>query len=80
MKRHQIADAVRYIRLGAHDVVSAGSDATAIIDAAAEFYRSQRAADSSSEPWRKHIVGTSKAIMRTIEIIRSGRRAAARPF
>jgi DNA-binding NtrC family response regulator len=65
-----IADAVRYIRLGAHDVISAGSDATAIIDAAVEFHRSQRAADSSNEPWRKHIVGSSKAIMRTIEIIR----------
>jgi DNA-binding NtrC family response regulator len=65
-----IADAVRYIRLGAHDVISAGSDATAIIDAATEFHRSQRAADSSNEPWRKHIVGSSKAIMRTIEIIR----------
>jgi DNA-binding NtrC family response regulator len=65
-----IADAVRYIRLGAHNVISAGSDASAIIEAAAEFHRSQRAADSSNEPWRKHIVGSSKAIMRTIEIIR----------
>jgi DNA-binding NtrC family response regulator len=65
-----IADAVRYIRLGAHDVVSAGSDAATIIEAAAEFHRSQRAADSSNEPWRKHIVGSSKAIMRTLEIIR----------
>jgi DNA-binding NtrC family response regulator len=65
-----IADAVRYIRLGAHDVISAGSDASAIIDAAAEFRRSQRAADSGTESWRKHIVGSSKAIMRTIEIIR----------
>ena len=65
-----IADAVRYIRLGAHDVVSAGSNATAIIEAAVEFHRSQRAADSSNEPWRKHIVGSSKAIMRTLEVIR----------
>jgi DNA-binding NtrC family response regulator len=65
-----VADAVRYIRLGAHDVISAGSDATAIVDAAAEFRRSQRAANSSNEPWRTHIVGSSKAIMRTIEIIR----------
>jgi DNA-binding NtrC family response regulator len=65
-----IADAVRYIRLGAHNVISAGSDAAAIIDAASEFRRSQRAADSSIESWRKHIVGSSKAIMRTIEIIR----------
>jgi DNA-binding NtrC family response regulator len=65
-----IADAVRYIRLGAHNVISAGSNAADIIEAAAEFHRSQRAADASSEPWRKHIVGSSKAIMRTIEIIR----------
>jgi DNA-binding NtrC family response regulator len=65
-----IADAVRYIRLGAHDVVSAGSDATAIIEAAAEFRRSQRAAESSNEAWRAHIVGSSRAIMRTIEVIR----------
>jgi DNA-binding NtrC family response regulator len=65
-----VADIVRYIRLGAHDVVSAGSDAAAIIEAAAEFHRSQRAADSSNEPWRKHLVGSSRAIMRTIEIIR----------
>jgi DNA-binding NtrC family response regulator len=65
-----IADAVRYMRLGAHDVVSAGSDACAIIEDAAEFHRSQRAADASNEPWRKHLVGSSRAIMRTIEIIR----------
>jgi DNA-binding NtrC family response regulator len=65
-----VTDAVRYIRLGAHDVVSAGSDGTSIIEAAAEFHRSQRAADSSNEPWRRHLVGSSRAIMRTIEIIR----------
>src|ERR1019366_7439836 len=47
-----VSDAVRYIRLGAHDVVSAGSDGASIIEAAAEFHRSQRAADSSNEPWR----------------------------
>jgi two-component system NtrC family response regulator len=72
-----VADAVRYIRLGAHDVISAGCDATAVIEAAAEFSRSQRATDSSNEPWREHIVGSSKAIMRTIEIIRlvGGRRS-----
>jgi DNA-binding NtrC family response regulator len=65
-----VADVVRYIRLGAHDVVSAGSDAEAVIEAAAEFRRRQRAADSSTEVWRKHLVGSSRAIMRTIEIIR----------
>ncbi len=65
-----VSDAVRYIRLGAHDVISTGSDAGAILEAAVEFRRSQRAADSSDEPWRKHMVGSSRAIMRTIEIIR----------
>jgi DNA-binding NtrC family response regulator len=72
-----VADAVRYMRLGAHDVVSAGSDATAIIEGAVEFRRSQRAADSSKEAWRKHIIGSSRAIMRTIEVIRlvGGRRS-----
>jgi two-component system NtrC family response regulator len=65
-----IADAVRYIRLGAHDVACAAADPSATIEAAAEFRRSQRAADNSTEPWRSHIVGTSRAIMRTIEVIR----------
>ena len=65
-----VADVVRYIRLGAHDVASASATAEAIIEAAVEYRRSQRAADSSDESWRKHIVGSSRAIMRTIEIIR----------
>jgi len=65
-----VADAVRYIRLGAHDVASSSATAAAIIEAAIEFHRSQRAADSGNESWRKHIVGSSRAIMRTIEIIR----------
>ena len=64
-----VADAVHYIRLGAHDVAT-GAEANAIIEAAAEFCRSQRAADSSAESWRSHIVGSSRAIMRTIEVIR----------
>jgi DNA-binding NtrC family response regulator len=72
-----VADSVRYMRLGAHDVVSAGSNALAIIEAAAEFRRSQRAAEPSHESWREHIVGRSNPIMRTIEIIRlvGGRRS-----
>lgn len=71
-----IADAVHYIRLGAHDVATPAT-AEHIVEAAAEFHRSQRAADSTNEPWRSHIVGSSRAIMRTIEIIRlvGGRRS-----
>ncbi|HVP00633.1 MAG TPA: sigma-54 dependent transcriptional regulator [Bryobacteraceae bacterium] len=65
-----VAEAVRYIRLGAHDVAAAEDTAAAIIDAAVEFHRGRRATDSAAEPWRKHIVGSSRAIMRTIEIIR----------
>jgi DNA-binding NtrC family response regulator len=64
-----VSDAVRYIRLGAHDVASS-VNATQVIEAAAEFRRSQRAADSTNESWRSHIVGSSRAIMRTIEVIR----------
>lgn len=64
-----IADAVHYIRLGAHDVATRAT-AEQVIEAAAEFHRSQRAADSTNESWRSHIVGSSRAIMRTIEIIR----------
>src|ERR1700735_1456976 len=51
-----ISDAVHYIRLGAHDVASA--DPTAIIEAAVEFRRSQRAAESSSESRSSRIGGT----------------------
>ncbi len=64
-----VSDAVRYIRLGAYDVASS-ANAHAVIEAAAEFRRSQRAADFSNESWRSHIVGSSRAIMRTIEVIR----------
>jgi DNA-binding NtrC family response regulator len=64
-----ISDAVRYIRLGAHDVASPANVAQ-VIEAAAEFRRSQRAAHSGNETWRSHIVGSSRAIMRTIEVIR----------
>jgi DNA-binding NtrC family response regulator len=65
-----IADVVRYLRLGAHDVARVEETAAAMIDAAVEFQRGRRAADTCAEPWRKHIVGSSRAIMRTIEIIR----------
>ena len=65
-----VGDAVRYLRLGAHDVVTAGSDANSIFAAAAEFHNSQHRDDSSKESWRSHLIGASRAIQRTIEIIR----------
>jgi DNA-binding NtrC family response regulator len=65
-----VADAVRYLHLGVHDVASSSAHAEAAIEAAVEFRRSQRAADAGDESWRQHIVGSSRAIMRTIEVIR----------
>jgi DNA-binding NtrC family response regulator len=69
-EKASVADAVRYLRLGAHDVVTAGSDADQIFAAAAEFHKSKRGNDSSNESWRSHLIGSSRAIQRTIEIIR----------
>ena len=66
----EIADAVRYVRMGAYDVAGAEADLPAMIDAAIEFRRGQRAAAESEEPWRKFLVGASRAMQRTGDIIR----------
>jgi DNA-binding NtrC family response regulator len=73
-----VADAVRYIRLGAHDV--AGADTAGletVIEGAIEMSRGRREADSQAEPWRKFLVGSSSAMQRTVEVIRlvGGRRS-----
>ncbi|HEX5431614.1 MAG TPA: sigma-54 dependent transcriptional regulator [Bryobacteraceae bacterium] len=74
-----VADAVRYVRAGAHDVASSGSDLRAKVEAAVELRRRQREASASAnaEPWRKFLIGSSRAMERTIGIIRlvSGRRS-----
>ncbi|MCU1336932.1 MAG: sigma54 specific transcriptional regulator, Fis family [Bryobacterales bacterium] len=64
-----VADAVRYMQLGAYDVAGPDDDAIAKIQAAADACRS-RPADDVSEPWRQMLVGTSPAIMRTLDVIR----------
>jgi DNA-binding NtrC family response regulator len=64
-----LADAVRYMQLGAHDVAGPEDDAAAKIEVAAEACRS-RAAEAISEPWREMLVGTSPAIRRTADVIR----------
>jgi DNA-binding NtrC family response regulator len=69
----KIADAVRYLRLGAHDVAQAAADLPALIESAVEFHRGQCAADEaaySEQPWRKFLVGSSRAMLRTTEVIR----------
>lgn len=76
-----VPDAARYVRLGAHDVVGAVADLPAMLESALEFRRGQRAADGSTapmeEPWRKFLVGSSHAMLRTTEVIRlvAGRRS-----
>jgi DNA-binding NtrC family response regulator len=72
-----IPDAVRLLRLGAHDVAGTGANLIAQIEAAVEFRRGQAAADEKEEPWRNFLVGSSRAMRRTKEIIRlvAGRRS-----
>jgi len=65
----RLADAVRYMQLGAYDVAGPEDDAAAKIQAAVEACRS-RAAEAVSEPWREMLVGTSPAIRRTADVIR----------
>ena len=79
-----VCGAVRYMRLGAHDVADADTDLTALIEAAIEFRRGQGAASDEKseagyekEPWRKFLVGSSRAMLHTQEIVRlvGGRRS-----
>ena len=74
-----VADAVRFMRLGAHDVAGPGCDILALAEAAVEMQRGQREADCAQDeaPWRKLLIGSSRAIQRTIELIRlvGGRRS-----
>jgi len=64
-----LADAVRYMQLGAYDVAGSGDDAIAKIQAAADACRS-RPAGAVGEPWREMLVGNSPAIRRTADVIR----------
>jgi len=65
----RLADAVRYMQLGAYDVAGSEDDAIAKIQAAADACRS-RPMEAASEPWRETLVGTSPAIRRTADVIR----------
>jgi len=67
--RARLADAVRYMQLGAYDVAGPEDDAVAKIQAAAEACRS-RPSEAVGEPWREMLVGTSPAIRRTADVIR----------
>ena len=65
----RLADAVRYMHLGAYDVAGSDDDAVAKIQAAAEACRS-RPTEAAGEPWREMLVGASPAIRRTADVIR----------
>jgi DNA-binding NtrC family response regulator len=71
-----VQDVVRYMRFGAHDVADANTDLAALIESAVEFRRGRREAENTEEPWKKFLVGSSRAMLRTCEIIRlvGGRR------
>ena len=62
-------DVVRYMRLGAHDVAGADADLTMLLESAREFGGARRDGTAEEEPWRKFLVGTSRAMLRTKEII-----------
>jgi DNA-binding NtrC family response regulator len=64
-----IAAVVRYMRLGAFDVVDREDHVAARIEAAADACR-RPPATSPDEPWRDLLVGTSAAMRRTVDIIR----------
>jgi DNA-binding NtrC family response regulator len=68
-RRARVADAVRYMQLGAYDVAGPEDDAIAKIEAAAEACRS-RPTETVGEPWREMLVGTSPAMRRTADVIR----------
>jgi DNA-binding NtrC family response regulator len=72
-----VADAVRYVRMGAHDVVCAQDHLASKLEEAAVMHRTRRSADETHEPWRKLLVGSSPAMLRTVEVIRlvGGRRS-----
>ncbi len=65
----ETADVVRYMRLGAFDVVDREDLVATRIEAAADACRLPPAT-SPDEPWRNLLVGTSAAMRRTVDIIR----------
>jgi len=70
--RHECnaAEAVRYVRSGAHDVAANVTELHGLVEAAVDHYRAQRDGNQDSiETWRRHLVGTSRAMVRTTEVI-----------
>ena len=64
-----MSDAVRYVRLGAHDVAGGDANLTEQVEAACEMRGGWRRVDDEDEPWRNLLVGSSIAMRRTAEVI-----------
>jgi DNA-binding NtrC family response regulator len=65
-----VAEAVRLMRLGAHEVVLYSS-ASLAIERAIEWQNTRMdAAEVRDEPWRRLLVGSSAALQRTLEVVR----------
>jgi len=63
-----VSDGVHYMRLGAHDVAGPGANLTELIELACAV-RGGMTRASGGEAWRELLVGSSRAIRRTVEII-----------
>jgi DNA-binding NtrC family response regulator len=72
-----VSEVARYMRLGAYDVADAAVDPLGWIEATVESQRSRHLPGPPEEPWRKLLVGSSRAMLRTIETVRlvAGRRS-----
>jgi DNA-binding NtrC family response regulator len=71
-----VSDSVHYMRLGAQDVAGPGANLAELIELACDV-RGGSARGSGDEAWRELLVGSSRAIRRTVEIIAlvSGRKS-----
>jgi DNA-binding NtrC family response regulator len=72
-----VAEAVRLMRLGAHEVVLHSDAEAAIHNALAWQTTRVAAAEAQVEPWRRLLVGSSAALEKMLEVIRlvGGRRS-----
>jgi DNA-binding NtrC family response regulator len=75
--RARLSDAVRYMQIGAFDVVGSEDDAVVKIETAAGAWRS-RPPEAVNEPWREMLVGTSPAMRRTADVIWPARAGGSR--
>jgi len=64
-----VADAVRYMRLGAHDVAGPGADLMDLIESACEVRGALQRPEDEGDAWRGLLVGSSHTMRRTADVI-----------